>query len=419
MKTNGVVLAGLLCIVGSLVANSAVAQWPGYPNGEVLPVAYEAPLPDSAGSSNLSPVHPVSQVRPVSHQVALANSTSRMQSLEAELASLQARVEQLSYDRVGVVDAGCGCDVAAGCGCADDGCCGCEGYRSGFYFNVEAVFAKPYYKESFEASVVRSDVGAPAVPLSQQLLPFQFGYDVTPRFTAGYTDCDGMGLRARYWQLDQNGDTRSLTGEVVNTDIFTPTANVVSVIFPATIAAPPGTTMVVNNSLKFQTLDLEGTQQVFVGPVELTLGAGLRYALLDQRYSAEVAATGSSLVWQRRFEGAGVTLSADGRRPIGCHGLAAVGSFRGAMLFGRKDMDRNVTNNQVAGVPDQVSLEDGDEVFGGGELSFGLEWEREFCGGRSVFVRGMYEGQLWTDAGAPTLTFLGFEGFAVSAGVLF
>jgi len=65
-----------------------------------------------------------------------------------------------------------------------------------------------------------------------------------------------------------------------------------------------------------------------------------------------------------------------------------------------------------------VQLNDADEVTAGFEIALGAEWKRELPNGRQLVVQGMYEGQLWTDAGAPTLTFLGFEGFSASAGMI-
>ena len=35
-----------------------------------------------------------------------------------------------------------------------------------------------------------------------------------------------------------------------------------------------------------------------------------------------------------------------------------------------------------------------------------------------VFFRGTYETQLWAAAGAPTLTFLGFDGVGLSLGLI-
>lgn len=378
-------IVALIFLVSAAWSGSAFGQWPGYPLGEVAVAADGRAAEDERTPTSVAALH-------------------------SELASLRQRMDSLAGE--GDVVVGCGCESDCNwndCGCDDD-CCGCSSSRNGFYIGGEAAFAKPYYKEAFEASLTNLATTA------QTLLPFHWDYQATPRVWLGYTDCDGLGVRARFWDFDQEGETRTLAGS----NLPTPTAHVVSVIFPATIIAPAGTTMSVSNSLLFRTLDLEGTKQLQIGSTELMLGAGLRYALLDQRYDASVTVTGSRLTWQRRFEGLGLTMSAEGRQPIGCRGLAAVGSFRGAMLFGQKDMNRTVIGNVAPNVGDgPITLDGGDDVFGGGELGLGLEWSREMPSGREIFVRGTYEGQLWTDGGAPTLTFLAFQGFAVSAGIFF
>jgi len=62
-------------------------------------------------------------------------------------------------------------------------------------------------------------------------------------------------------------------------------------------------------------------------------------------------------------------------------------------------------------------LDDAEAVVGCGGLEIGLQWSRPLANCGSLFIRGTYEAQLWADAGAPTLTFLGFEGFGLALGV--
>jgi hypothetical protein len=58
-------------------------------------------------------------------------------------------------------------------------------------------------------------------------------------------------------------------------------------------------------------------------------------------------------------------------------------------------------------------LEEADEVVGIGEFGFGFEWARTMGSGAELAVTGTYDGQLWAEAGAPTLGFLGFQGFGL------
>jgi len=68
------------------------------------------------------------------------------------------------------------------------------------------------------------------------------------------------------------------------------------------------------------------------------------------------------------------------------------------------------------GSPPVVSLDKASEVLGIGELELGLQWTRRLDNGTDVFLRGTYEGQLWSDSGTPTLGYLGFQGFGVALG---
>jgi hypothetical protein len=121
------------------------------------------------------------------------------------------------------------------------------------------------------------------------------------------------------------------------------------------------------------------------------------------------------LATEREFEGFGPMLSGEFRRPLGASGLNAFAGVGGGIFFGTKSMQRQVSSLPPS-FPPVVSMDQVDEVTGMGELRVGLEWSRCTSLGR-LFARGDYEAQLWTDAGAPTLTFLGFEGLGLSVGI--
>ena len=90
--------------------------------------------------------------------------------------------------------------------------------------------------------------------------------------------------------------------------------------------------------------------------------------------------------------------------------------MHGSLLFGEKEIRRFVNPPTVTSPP-FVVFDEADEVVGCGGLEIGLQWSRPLPHGGSLFVRGTYEAQLWADAGAPTLTFLGFEGFGIALGL--
>ena len=294
------------------------------------------------------------------------------------------------------------------CDCCPTLDCGCGGSSGGFHAGFSFVFAKPHFKEAFQATTIGIDG-------TLNMVPFSYDYALTPRVWFGYTTDRGLGVRARYWQYDQSA------AGFQSPPYTASQAQVVSVIFPAAITAtPPNEVLDVADQLEVQTLDLEGTQKLNFGKLAVVGGGGLRYALMRQTSQAAVTnisqgAVTKSLDWMRKFEGVGPTISIEVERPLGRWGLAIVGMFRGSLLFGNKDLNRTAVGAIDEGLPN-VALQDADEVLGIGELELGLEWTREMAKGGSLFVRGTYEGQLWSDCGTPTLGYLGFQGFGLGLG---
>jgi hypothetical protein len=229
---------------------------------------------------------------------------------------------------------------------------------------------------------------------------------------------DGLGMRVQYWHYDHSADERNLTADtttVVGTQSIT-------VIYPGVItSAAAGDVLRVSSGLQLQTLDVEGTQQVSIGKFQGLVGGGIRYARLLQSFNSAITGVlPQALDWRREFEGIGPLVSVDFVRPWSDGGLSFVGGFRAGLLFGTKTLNRVQTIVPGLTPPEvttpTVLLDDVDEVTAGGEIQMGLQWQQPTAAG-NLFVRGTYEGQLWTDAGAPTLTFLGFEGFNIACGI--
>jgi hypothetical protein len=315
----------------------------------------------------------------------------RMADLEAEVASLRG---------------GKSCRTACSCSNASQSCNQCK--SGGLYAGFAFVFARPHFKEAFQATV-----GDPSAAIS--LVPFSYDYGISPRTWLGYTSDSGLGVRTRYWQYDH-------AAAPFQSSPFVPAqANVVSIIFPATIySTPPNEILSVADDLEVHTVDIEGTQQLEIKGMSLVVSGGLRYAMMRQSTQAEVINVNSgalvqALYWQRRFEGVGPTVGVEVERPIGQCGLSFIGGFHGSLLFGNKNLDR-VEVNGVGPGPPVVSLKNAREVLGIGELQIGVQWIRQMACGTDLFVRGTYEAQLWSDSGTPTLGYLGFEGFGAEFG---
>lgn len=281
------------------------------------------------------------------------------------------------------------------------------------YAGYKFLLVKPQMKESFEATILNPVAG------TTTLIPLDYSFNATPNVWLGYKLDRSIGARVTYWGFDHDGNNQTLVSDGVNL----PGATATTVIFPAAIIAPaPGDVLQTQNSLKVQTIDAEGTIDTRLHSTELTLGGGLRFASTHQQMNAVASRLGfpiGQLDWTRDFDGFGPTLSANATHPI-FGGLSAVGNVRGSLLYGEKNLNRtvvgDVTPAPVAGSP-IVGLNNADEVVAAGDLGIGLRYTTQINQQADVFVQGTFEGQLWTEAGAPTLTFLGFQGIGLALGV--
>ncbi len=331
---------------------------------------------------------------PVSMGDATLATTDPVQALEARVNSLQRQVDSMNAAG-SFLDSNAHKPASPG----------------GFYFGAAAVFAKPHFKEAFQHSATNLVTGL------QTLVPFEYGYETTPRAWLGFKRSNGTGVRVTYWGFHGNGQTQTEVADGFN--IYG--AHAVSVIFPANIfAVNPGETLQSADSLNTQVFNYLGTYDTTVGSFEISGGVGLRNARLEQRLDSFVFDPAGvpirQLSWQREFNGLGPAVSIDIKRRMGRTPFSAFTQAGGALLFGTKSLNRTVFGDQSPQPATPfLSLDDADEVVGVGEMNFGFEWSRTLPSGYDLMIRGLYEGQLWAEAGAPTIGFLGFEGFGIQA----
>lgn len=279
---------------------------------------------------------------------------------------------------------------------------------AGFYFGAAAVWAKPHFKEAFQHSRTNLATG------QQTLVPFNYDYEATPRIWLGFRNSRGMGLRATYWNFDATGTTSTNTADGIN--LFG--AHAVTVIFPANIfAAIPGSTLTNQDSLEAQITNVYATYDMSLNDIKVSGGVGVRYARLLQSLSSVVSGPQpASLTWTRQYDGVGPAVDFDLSKRIACSRFSGVAHGSGSFLFGTKRIDRTVLGDMSPQPASPfLTLEEADEVVGIGEFGFGLEWATANSRGTELALRGTYEGQLWAEAGAPTLGFLGFEAFGFQA----
>ena len=383
----------MMLLFASFVSAQPIVQYPGQQ------MVQQQPMSPAYQQMQYAEAAPMATV-----QQPTAAVLDPVQALEQKVNSLQYQLDTLRNSG----GANLGCCSSTNCnGCGNNGC---PKYRRGFYVGAAAFFAKPHFKEAFQHSRTNFATG------QRTLVPFDYDYETTPRIWAGLRTEKGWGVRGTYWEFDGDGRTSTNVADGIN--VYG--AHAVNIIFPANIfAAVPGETMVNSDSLRTEIQNYDVTYDAQVGSFEVSGRMGLRYAELRQSLNSTVLdATGNpirQLTWQRDYDGLGPSASVDAKRRIGCTPLSIFASGGGAFLFGTKTIERTVLGDQSPQpAAPFLALEEADEVVGIGELGFGFEWSRWLPNGHQLTARGTYEGQLWADAGAPTLGFLGFEGFGAA-----
>jgi len=261
-------------------------------------------------------------------------STTDMNNIYARLAELESRV---AAGNVATSGGTCG---AASEGCCDD-CC-----KAGFIAGAEALWLK-----AFQGDGAFGD----------------FNYDDGFRFWIGYQRADGLGIRFRYFDFDQEAD---------NGDLFETTHT-----------------------------DLEIYDTVQIGcNWDLVVGAGIRY--LDINFSTEraeiVPAAPVPPVILQSFTGTGPVVTAELYRHV---------SDRAALyVIGRESI-------LVGNFRDDGDLQE-DSTLMVSEIQLGGQLHREMSSGALLFGRAGWEAQYYHDLSDDNETPISLLGVAFSAGIM-
>lgn len=246
-------------------------------------------------------------------------------------------------------------------------CCCCD--QAGWIFGAEATFMK-YHR----ADGVRWN----ASPFGET----EFDYEVSPRLTAGYINCDGLGARVRYWEYDQTaGDGFSF----VSVDTYT--------------------------------IDFEVFQQVELdccGCTSVEFSAGLRYTAFDEVIYSDFLGVGSA----NSFDGLGAVVGTEVNRSFGY--VDGYARFRYSIT-----MDDKVTFDDIDG---RVWMND--SVVAMSEIALGIS--KSYClnSGATLTANVGVEWQQWqnfssnfdtqvTAADIDGHSDVGFFGFVVGAQLVY
>ncbi len=333
---------------------------------------------------------------------------ARSAAQDAEIARLRAALAEGRAEHApGCCEAviPCGCSCCTSPCCAIGPCCGCGWYAVG-----EAVWIEPRWK-SFDALKVLSN----ATTVEQ--LPYEYDYEVSPRVWLGYTGCNGLGVRASWWQADHDAESivrtvgvnQALIGLGLGTENF-------------------GQTLSADQSLDLETIDLEATHCWQLCDSRFLLAFGARYVQANVSSRQELAtATGAVLAGfeaESSFEGIGPALALEFSRSLACSCLSLHAGLRGTIAFGEQE-DRAARQQSLGlgGFLTERVTREADEALAIAELQIALQWT---CGG--WFVRGGWQAQYWDDVasipnafgGLPlqqnTRSDLALQGFGIAVG---
>lgn len=270
-------------------------------------------------------------------------------------------------------------DCSDECCNAASPCCPSCGPPFGLAAGVEATYLAPFVEVVFGLG---DFAGNP--------------FEAAPRLWLHWQDSSGWGLRGRYWDFDVT-QQRSAAFDLGNA--------LVSNTF--------------DDDLDVYAVDVEATRTFSLGQMDCWAGFGARQGRLHRHnvqnqtiydlgggFGDDVTSILSEN--DRDFEGTGITMSLDMRRPIAQSRLAAVCNLRGSVLWGDNSLDQTITLIEVVPVAaGTLVLGDFEEKQGFstdhegmwiGELQAGGEWNTPLpnsVGGGNAFLRVLFEAQWW------------------------
>jgi hypothetical protein len=311
----------------------------------------------------------------------------------------------------------------------DQGCCeeSCGGHGGRFIGGVGFYYIRPHFDNNIafvDASLNIHEVFDPSltVATTRRHVDFDWDEEFAPRAWIGYVNCDGLGVRGRWWRFDE--EVSAHPTPFLATSTFDEVEGTL-LIAGSVSATPLGIGLhlpdQIESDLELDVYDIEAIKEVNNCAWSFLFAAGIRYAELRQDYRAirnaktlvgtengvEVplfdipAATLNS---SHEFEGFGPTVAVEVRHAIGDSGLSLFTSGRGSLLYGERE--HNVRLYSLDEVNDVLITADGasdsdNDLITVLELELGAEYGLDM-GGSRVVLQAALVGQTWIGAGNAT-----------------
>ncbi len=329
-------------------------------------------------------------------------SHTKSQAVEARLAELEARLA--SYGKVTFDDHN-GCSPCQSCVPA------CTPKKTGgIIAGGEFLLLKPHFGDNSVFNVLQADTGFTTI----EDAGFNFDYQPAFRTYLGYVSAEGTGIVATYFHFHQSANPLAFAGQGPGTDLATFNYNVFDTplgpgMNRSGLVQFDGEALDARYSLKVQTLDLEGLQELEVQNTTLTFTGGLRYMRLEHLASVAGAAfpdpVGSAAIGplgfnaDNTFEGLGPTVAIASRTPLFGSSLALTSMLRGSAVYGSQ-RERYFLNATDAGAQNVEFRSKDHDLVGVIELRLGAEYSRP-VGAYRLFGRLGAEGQYYAGGGSP------------------
>jgi hypothetical protein len=265
---------------------------------------------------------------------------------------------------------------------------------------VDLVFVQPFFENNDALFVTESD----GVTF-QNVRGIDFDYDVqfTPRLWLKGELQNGGGLRIAYWQFDHSAGQEAANAPANGFGRVSTPNRFGNVDISATV---PGERLSARSSLNLFAIDLEGVRDAELGNWRLVVSGGLRYAEIEQRYSARLDNVAGALAGEIDFrhdmQAIGPTAAILVERPLP-YAFTVFTDTRMALLFGDASSRLNAGENLDLVNPFQeTATTSRDDVMFVAETRIGVLWGPRVFRQWYPFVGLALEGQFWDGAGSAT-----------------
>lgn len=220
---------------------------------------------------------------------------------------------------------------------------------------------------------------------------FDNGLEGGVRFVIAKENCDGFGVRFRYFDFDNDVGYDGIWDG--------------------------GTPIVIDGEsfVDVHAIDIEATQRGTFRSWDLQVSGGLRQGSVEIGQEGGLfpgVGTFYALRSGVEFDGVGPTFAVGADRRLGGSNLSLVGRARTSLLFG--DIDVLPT----FGGGSQVAFSIVDEFVQVWEFQFGLNYEKRISRGREILVGVFWEAQRW-DSDSNALGDLALHGLSIQSGINF